>query len=54
MVDIKSYVSCNMTNANNIHYQNKTVNNTTNITSYVAHNVANANNIHRQNKTTLP
>ena len=53
MTDITSQVACNVTNANNIHYQNKTVKSMTYITIYVAFNVTNANNIHNQNKITL-
>ena len=53
MIDITSYVAHNMTNENDTHEQNETVNNMTNITCWVAHNVANANNIHNHNKITL-
>ena len=42
-----------LTNENNIHDQNETENNRTNIKRYVDRNMANANNIHDQNKITL-
>ena len=50
---ITSKVACNVTNANNIHYQNKTIKNMKIVASSIACNVANINNIHDQFKITL-
>ena len=54
MIDIMTQVACNVTNANNIHDQNETVKNMTNITNQVGCNVENAYNIYNRNEIIHP